>query len=209
MKTIYIFVFLLISSLAYSNQKAVTDTGEVVILNDDKTWKFLNEPEDPFLKLTTNKKHFKKNENSTFLLKSKRNESAFWIDTKKWTFSKSDKSGEAEYQFQSKGADLYAMAIAESIQVDLVALTNIALARAKSAASDIKVLKKEYRIVNNKKVIYMEMSGTIQSIKFTYLGYYYASPKGATQLVVYTGSNLVDRYKDEIHNLLNGLTIHN
>ena len=98
------------------------------------------------------------------------------------------------------------MAVTEAIEIDLTSLTDIALSTAKSVAPDTRIIKKEYRVVNNKKVIYMEMSGTIKSIKFTYLSYYYTSPLGSTQLVVYTGTNLVNKYKNEIGDLLNGLT---
>jgi hypothetical protein len=48
------------------------------------------------------------------------------------------------------------------------------------------------------------MRGTIQSIDFTYIGYYHSSPKGSTQYVTYTGSNLIPKYKDNIYTLLNG-----
>ena len=98
------------------------------------------------------------------------------------------------------------MVITEAVEIDVKSLTDIALSTAKSAAPDMRIIKKEYRIVNNKKVIYMEMSGTVQSIKVTYLGYYYTSPSGSTQLVVYTGTNLVSKYRNEISDILNGLS---
>lgn len=206
MRIIYISIMLFISSISYASQQAVTDTGKEVILNDNGTWKYSSESENSLVKLTTNKKTFKKPKNSSFLLKSTKNSSAFSINTKKWSFAKGSNNKDAEYEFQLKGKDLYAMAIAEAIEIDAESLTDIAFSTAKSAAPDIQIIKKEYRIVNNKKVIYMEMSGTIQSMKITYLGYYYSSPSGSTQLVVYTGTNLVNKYRNEISDLLNGLT---
>jgi len=68
-------------------------------------------------------------------------------------------------------------------------------------------LKKEYRIVNGNKVIYMEMIGTIQSVKFKYLGYYYSNSSGSTQYLANTSTNLVDKYKTDINNFLNGFSI--
>lgn len=206
MKIFYISIVLLISSIAHAAQQAVTDTGEVVILNDDGTWKYSSEPEKASAKLTTNKQIFKKPRNSYFQLKSSKNDSAFWLDTKKWAFTKETNNKEAEYEFKLKGEDLYAMAITEAIEIDVNSLTDIALSNAKIAAPDVQVIKKEYRIVNNQKVIYMEIQGTLQSIKFTYLGYYYTSPAGSTQLIVYTGTNLVSKYRNEINDMLNGLS---
>ena len=49
----------------------------------------------------------------------------------------------------------------------------------------------------------MQMDGTIQGIKFSYFGYYYSDKSGSTQLLVYTASNLADKYKIEIENFLN------
>lgn len=208
MKLIYISIILIISSISYASQNAVTDTGEVVILHDDGTWKLSAESKKSLIKLTTNKTHFKKPKNSIFLLKSKKNNSAFWVNTKKWSFTKKTKNTQAEYEFTLKGKDLYAMAITEAVEISPESLADIAFDNAKDAAPDIRIIKKEYRTVNNKKVIYLEMRGTLQSIKFTYIGYYYSNSSGSTQLVAYTGTNLISKYTKEIHGLLNGLTIY-
>ena len=53
----------------------------------------------------------------------------------------------------------------------------------------------------------MEMKGTTQGIKFMYLGYYYSDDSGSTQFITYTGSNLVNKYKLEIYDFLNGLEV--
>ena len=98
----------------------------------------------------------------------------------------------------SAGEDLYGMTITEGIEVEVEALSDLAISNAKSAAPDINVAKKEYSMVNGKKVIYMEMRGTIKSIKFTYLGYYYSDKSGSTQLITYTATNLVEKYQSDI-----------
>lgn len=206
MKVIYITMMLIIASTSYAAQQAVTDTGEVVILNDDGTWTLSAESEKALIELTTNKTPFKKPNSASFLLKSTKNNSAFWLNTKIWSFTKNTENKDAEYEFKLKGKDLYAMAITERVEIAAESLADIALSNARSVAPDIRIIKKEYRIVNGKKVIYMEMSGTLQSIKVTYLSYYFSSPSGSTQLVTYTGSSLVNGYKNEILDLLNGLT---
>ena len=60
------------------------------------------------------------------------------------------------------------MAISEQVEIDVEELVKIAFDNAREAAPDTEVVKKEYRTVNGNKVIYMEMVGTIQSIKFKY-----------------------------------------
>ena len=189
---------MLITTISYADQKAITDTGEEIFIYSDGTWKYIN-----------NKNVFNKPDDSSFLVKSKKNKSAFWINTKKWSFSKNKSHDEdKEYDFRLKGKDLYGMAITEEIEVPLEILPDIALSNAQEAegaGADIKILKREYRTVNGKKVLYMEMGGTMGGIKFTYLGYYYSDTYGTTQFIVFTATNLVDKYKSEINRFLNGL----
>ena len=98
------------------------------------------------------------------------------------------------------------MAINEAIKVPLESLADLALTNAQDAASDAQIIKQEYRVVNGKKVMFMQINGTAQNIKFSYLGYYYSDDSGTSQFVVFTGQNLVNKYKEEILNLLNGFT---
>ena len=74
---------------------------------------------------------------------------------------------------------------------------------AQSVALDIKVLKKEYRIVNGNKVIYMKTE--IPENKITILEYYFSNSSGTTQLSVFIPSNILDKYKGEVFDFLNGL----
>ena len=206
MKLAVTVIILLLSITSYASQRAITDTGEEVILNNDGTWQLSSNNQKILIKIGINKNKFTKPKSSSFLLKSIKNNSAYWINTNKWAFKKATGNSESEYGLQLKGKDLYGMTIAEGVEIELEALTDIAISNAKNAAPDIKVVKKEYRMVNGKKVIYMEMRGTIKSIKFTYLGYYYSDKSGSTQLITYTATNLVEKYKSEIFDLLNGLT---
>jgi hypothetical protein len=205
MKQIFVIILLFLSATSDASQKAITDTGEEVILNDDGTWHFPDKLQKVARTLKTNKEKFKRPSDSSFLLKSVKNDSAYWINTNKWSFAKATDNAQAEYQFELKGKDLYGMAITEGIEISIESLANIAFTNAKNVAPDTKIDRKEYRIVNGKKVIYMEMSGTMQGIKFTYLSHYYSDTSGATQLVTYTAANLVDMYQTEINDFLNGL----
>lgn len=206
MKVLYALLIVLLATTSYASQKAITDTGEEIVIYNDGTWKSLSNMEQKAGVIQFNKKIFNKPKDSSFLLKSTTNKSAFWINVKKWSFSKTAKDTEAaEYEFQLKGKDLYGMAITEEIEIPIQSLPDVALSNAQEVAPDIKILKKEYRIVNGKKVIYMEMGGTVQGMKITYLGHYYSDAYGTTQFLVYTAPNLVGKYKPEIDRFLNGL----
>jgi len=203
MKLMLTILLLALSMPSLSSQRAITDTGDEVILNDDGTWEL--DKNNTATSITENKEIFIKPKKSSFLLKSKKNKSAYWINTNKWTFKKATNNPDAEYELQLKNGDLYGMTISEEIEIDLEELANLAISIAKGSAPDLKVVTKEYRIVNGKKVIFMEMRGTLQGIKFTYLGYYFSDKSGSTQLVTYTETNLVNKYKKDVFDLLNGL----
>jgi hypothetical protein len=200
-------ISLFMAMMAYAGQKAITDTGEEVILNSDGTWAYANKASGTKKTIDTNKKEFSKPDSSTFLLKSSKNNSAFWVDANKWSFKKAATNAEAEYEFQLKDNDLYGLVITEAIQIPIESLSDLAFENAKNVAPDISVVNKEYRYVNGHKVIYMEMSGTMQGIKITYFGYYYSDESGSTQWMAFTGTSLAEKYMQEISDFLNGLDV--
>jgi len=207
MKKYFAIIICLLSFAVSAGQKAVTDEGDIVILSSDGTWKYEDNSADIVPEILMNTSSFEKGKESTFTLKSKANNSAFSIDPKSWSFKKSEDTNTREYEFTLNGEDLYGLAITEAIEVDLVNLSQLALQNAKDAAPDASITKQEYRIVNGNKVIYLEIDGTIQGIKFKYLGYYYSDKSGSTQYMTYTGASLVGKYKNEIENFLNGFSI--
>ncbi len=205
-----LFIKLLLCFFAlntFGSEQAITEKGNTVILNDDGTWIYKN-LKDSNNEIKTNPNIFIKDSESSFTLKSSKTNAIFNINPEKWIFKKNeDPSKPAEYKFRLKDSDLYGMVVSEQVEVKVEELVKLAFENAKSASQDTKVLKKEYRIVNGNKVIYMEMIGTIRSIKFKYLGYYYSNSSGSTQYLVYTGINLVDKYKTDIDNFLNGFSV--
>lgn len=205
MKKLFITILLLLAATSYADQKAITDTGEEVFLKSDGTWEYTGNAQKATNIIETVKKKFEKPRDSSFLLKSVKNNSAYWINTDKWSFEKPKVKHDAEYMFKLKGTDLFGMAINEGIEMPIESLADLAFENGRNAAPDMKIVRKEFRIVNGNKLICMEMNGTIQGIKFTYIGYYYSNSSGCTQLLTFTGTKLVAKYKSEIYDFLNGL----
>lgn len=191
--------------ISYAQQKAVTETGEEVILFIDGTWRFQNEEDLKETQIPTNGKEFTKDKNSTFQIKSSKFNVGFWINPKKWSFEKAVNNPEAEYELELKGGDLYSMIISEKIEIPLTTLKTIALENAKASAPDIKIVNEEYRIVNGLKVLHLQMNGTLQGIKFSYFGYYFSNENGTLQYVTYTSQDLLESYIDDCEELLNGI----
>jgi len=206
MKRLAVLVFCMLSIIIVrAQQKAVSETGEEVILYDDGTWKYQNKDYLKETEIPTNSKAFKKDDNSTFLLKSNKLQVGFWLDPKIWSFKKATENSEAEYELQLKDGDLYGMVISEKVEIPLKTLKSIALENGKAAAPDLKIIKEEYRTVNGLKVLLLQMNGTMQGIKFSYYGYYFSSTNGTVQFITYTSQNLFKGYRKECEKLLNGL----
>lgn len=207
MKNIFLslILFCTISSVR-AQKKAITETGQEVVLNENGTWNYLNsEDEEQILKISLNPEKFNKSENSNFLLKSKKNNIGFWLNSKKWEFKKAESNPDAEYELQRRGEDLYGLILTEKIEVPLESLRNIALENGKDVAPDLQIVKEEYRIVNGQKVLLLQMNGTMQGIKISYYNYYFSNSNGSTQFMTYTSQNLLNSYLKDCEELLNGL----
>ncbi|MEP2670176.1 MAG: hypothetical protein ABJH04_14330 [Cyclobacteriaceae bacterium] len=198
---IFVLVALLLeSSLAQIN--AITESGDEVLLYEDGKWAYKDHDVVSESEISTNDEIFLKDEKSTFLVKSNKVNVGVWINPKLWRFEKGD--GDNEYLFTLKNEDLYAMFITERIAIPLDILKTAALSNAKDAASNVKIVKEEYRNVNESKVLMIQLSGTIQGIEFIYYGYYFSNEGGTVQLITYTSKNLFDDYLGDMDNLLNG-----
>jgi len=208
MKNLFVMtVIALISSSVYGAISAITENGDSVILSENGTWRYKDTNTNENEEIALDKEKYKKSDLSSFNLKSKVTNASFWINPKEWSFTQGGKNEPSEYAFRVPDTDLYGMVISEGLQIKPEELVKIAFENAKSASPDVEIVKKEYRIVNGKKVIHMIMRGSIQSIDFTYIGYYYSDELGSTQFLTYTGTSLVDRYEGQIYSLLNGFDI--
>ncbi len=206
-KLLTLSVFTLIAFAAHAQQRAVTETGLEVLLFDDGTWTYLDGSQALETEIPTNPKAFIKSDKSSFLLKSVRTNMGIWLDPKQWSFKKSEGEDAAEYELKLKKGDLYGMLITEKIEISLESLKTAAYTNAIEAAPDVKIVHEEYRTVNGIKLLFMQMEGTLQGIKFTYLGYYFSGESGTVQLITYTAQNLVEDYRAVAEELLNGLSV--
>ncbi|MCB0410565.1 MAG: hypothetical protein KDD29_10125 [Flavobacteriales bacterium] len=209
MITVRLYLLLVLLSFAqasFSQVNALTEYGEEIILYENGTWKYKNRELEE-VEIKTNSKSFKKSKESTFLIKSNRFNIGFYINPEDWTFKKSTTNEDAEYTLNYKDGDLYAMIITEKIEIPILTLQGIALDNARKVAPDIEIVKQEYRMVNDLKVLFMQMDGTMKGVKFTYYGYYYSNEQGTVQFVTFTSQNLLPEYRSLCDDLLNGMVI--
>ena len=203
-KIIFALAFLGACSAINAQQKAVTEVGEQVLLYGNGTWKYANQDDETANTVQINPDPFFKNDDATFLLKSTKVDIGVWLDPTEWSFQKAQDNPEAEYELQLKGEDLYGMIIAEKLEIPIENLKEIALENGREAAPDLQVIQEEYRTVNGQKVLFLQLNGTLQGIKFTYYGYYYSSPSGTVQFITYTSQGLLKSYIEDCEKILNG-----
>ncbi|MFT5892755.1 MAG: hypothetical protein ACI9Y7_002867 [Dokdonia sp.] len=203
-KIIFALAFLGTLSTINAQQKAVTEVGEEVLLYENGTWKYANQEDEIATSVYVNTDPFYRSDDATFLLKSTKVDIGVWLDLTEWSFQKAQDNPEAEYELQLKGEDLYGMIIAEKLEIPIENLKEIALENGREAAPDLQVIQEEYRTVNGQKVLFLQLNGTLQGIKFTYYGYYYSSPSGTVQFITYTSQGLLNSYIEDCEKILNG-----
>jgi hypothetical protein len=212
MKYLLSFIFILVASRSMAQINALTDNGREVILYDDGTWKYSNDSLTESLNKTDsikiNSTPFTRSKSSTFLVKSKTVNMGVYINPAKWSFtSPKTEKNELEYQFSLKSKDGYGMIVSEKTSIGLENMPEVALINAKKAAKDARIVKSEYRTVNNIKVLCLQMKATVSGIKFIYYCYYYSDESGTIQLMTYTSEDLFKTVLPELDGLLNGLVL--
>lgn len=206
-KKLSIFVLLISACFVNAQVKAVTENGDEVVLYKNGTYKYLNDDLLDANEITLNAQEFSKPVNASFLLKSQKTNVGFWLDPKLWKFGKPQDNPDAEYELELRGEDLYGVIISEKVEFPLINLRDIALENARSVAPDIQIIEQDFRMVNNNKVLFLRMDGTMQGMNVSYYGYFFSSEKGTTQFILYTAQNLLEDYKSIGNDLLNGLVV--
>lgn len=190
-----------LATAVLAQEKATTESGKLVVLNPDGTWKYAAEPVST---PSPSDSSFVRASSATEEARLNRTGYRLFFDPNKWRQT-GDDLGRAS--FEHKAGDGYALAISERIGVPLERLPEIALSNAKSAAPDTTVTLQESRVVNGTKVLVLQMRGTIQDIPFVYYGYYYSGKEGTVQLLTYTAVNLFEEYKADFEQFLNGFVV--
>lgn len=184
--------------------KAVTETGEQILLTADGTWRYVEAVKNND-SIAVNPTQFKKASTANFLLKSKTAPIGVWLNSKQWNFVKS--SGDAsEYSFSLKeNSSVGGQIVIELMGMDLKSLRKIAIEGMQAGSSQFKIVHEETRSVNGLPVLYIHSDAVVQGIKINYLTYYFTNLESTVQFIGYISKNVVEKYKSTMEELLNGL----
>ena len=93
-----LLTFVFLSVMVMAQERAITSTGDEVILYDDGTWTYADGDKVDNEEIPLNPQSFKKAPGNTFLLKSKVFNVGFYINPSKWSFEKANSNEDAEYE---------------------------------------------------------------------------------------------------------------
>ncbi len=204
MKTKFLFLlFCLSMHQNWSQIRALTENGDLVVLYQDNSWKYIEEQLNQ--DIATSKAEFTRSENAGKFYKSEIcNPYGVYVDNAVWKSVAKGKE-EIEFSFQLRVGEGYATALFEKTPITIESLRQTVIENGLNAAPDLRILKEEYRMVNGRKVLMMQMQGTIQSIPFVYFGYFYTDGENTIQIITYSFRSAFDKYFHEFEVLLNGL----
>jgi hypothetical protein len=203
-------LFLAIGLSAHSQTKAITTSGDTVLLNEDGTWVYQDKYSSSanIDKILLNDTKYTKPAASTKFLSGGKGIYEIWYDPSIWVKANPSKyNDDAELALEMNGKMAYGIMIYEKVEIPVESLLEIALENAQSSAPNFKIISREYRIVNGNKVALMHMEGNIEGINATYYSYYYSNSSGTWQFHAYTMTSLFKQLKKQMEALLNGLVI--
>jgi hypothetical protein len=197
------------SQLVVGQEIAITERGDSVYLYSNGTWdyydNYLNDS-DGSIEIEMNKETFSRPKSSNKKINGSNQAYEIWYNDKVWKrIPVGEINPEADVALKLIKGDAYAMVIYEELEIESDYLSEIAIENAVGAMPDIKMVDREYRVVNNDTMIWMRMDGTTQGMKISYYSYYLSNQKGSIQFHTFTGQTLIDKYKNSIDDLLNGL----
>lgn len=206
----------LMSQMAFAQEKAITESGDTLIIYSDGTWDYYENFVNPGSRalpkdnvpITENPTPFTKPSGNTTKLEGGNGMYALYYNPTKWKRTPPGRlNAEAEYALQTSTNDAFCLIIYERIEIPQETLLDVAVTNAKSAATNAKMVKKEYRTVNGTRLINGTMEASINDIGFVYYSYYYSDERGTIQLITFTGDSLFEEIRPDLEELLNGFVV--
>lgn len=192
---------------AHAEQRAVTEKGDEVVLEDDNTWHYVKAPPPDASAPPVNPATFSRPRDASFPVRSTRNGAVLWLDPKKCSFEKRPPTNaDAEYGFKCSGRDVMGLMINERIGVPMDRLQEAVLHNIRKNASEAEVVRREIRHVNGRDVLFLQVNATVNGMKVTYFAYLHGDDQGTTQVFAFTAQAIASARASFVEEFLDGLT---
>lgn len=214
--------FIALNLFAYSataQVRAVTEDGDSIYVYDDGTWTYELKEENegnPFEELLdinvqfdTSTTPFTKPENAKQKITSKFEFFDLYYNSDDWERVPPGKiNAEAELAFKHKKTDIYSTVITEEIEIGVGMTYKVAIMNAEEGSGNpVKVLKKEIRNVNGVEMLHTVFEANFAGFEATFVNNYYSGEFGTVQILTWTSTNIVDKYYQDMLDLINGFEL--
>lgn len=211
MKYLLIAILLTLNLDVLGQEIVVTERGDSVILNANGSWDYLSNLSGAMqeeLIIEENDNLFKLPKEAGVDAKGLDDAYRVYYDNEVWRrISPAELNEEADLSWSMNGGDAYAMVIFEEIEIDIEDLSQIAFDNAREISNGMEMVSREYRNVNGKTLICMEMAGVLSGMKISYYSYYFSYENGSIQFHTFTGTKILEKYRSRFEDMLNGLII--
>ncbi len=222
MRTISITIFFTFLTIHLISQTvAITETGDTVFLYDNGTWSF--EPFEDYdselpayfkpesaIRFDTSSIAYAKPAQAKKAISDENKMFSIHYDDKKWKrIPPATLNPDAQFAFEGKGIDVWAVVISEETIIPKENMLGIALENMiMNGLNDAEILSATFKDVNDSEILHGKIKSSLQGIDFVFDSYYFSNDKGTLQFVVWTSAQLTDKYGQATQDLLNGLVIH-
>jgi hypothetical protein len=211
MKYLLIALLLTLNLDVLGQEIAVSERGDSVLLKANGTWDYLSNLSGAMreeLIIEENDKLFKLAKEAESEAKGLDDAYRVYYDNEVWRrISPAELNEESDLSWSMNGGDAYAMVIFEEIEIDIEDLSQIAFDNAREISNGMEMISREYRNVNGKTLICMEMAGVLSGMKVSYYSYYFSYENGSIQFHTFTGTQVLEKYRSRFEDMLNGLII--
>lgn len=163
-----------------------------------------------FSKIPTNKKVFSVPESATDTAKGKRsNAYSVFFDPTDWQPAPPE-GADADLSFNNDAFGMMALSVHESAYLPLETMRKLVVRDLRQTLPDLTIKTEEFRMVNKKKMLYMELIGTTkESMVMNYTLLLYSAEKfGSLQWFVISIDDLKQQAEEVVAKMSNGLVIH-
>lgn len=217
---VFLLVGLALQSYLKAQTTAVTEEGDTIYVYPNGTWSF--EYEEDFvhektmedflslqLKIDTIADPFIYDSKVNKELTTQIDQFVFKYNDKSWKrVPPSNYNEEAEFAFENRENDIWAIIITEQAEVGLENILKISISTLEQNTGAVPSIKKtELRNVNGTNVLRGTLDVNVSGIEFVFDSYYCSDERGTTQIVTWTGRSIWEKHQDEIVNFLNGVIV--
>lgn len=205
-----------VTSLA-AQQRAVTESGDTIFIYDNGTWSFELEDDieqevlddaylDISLKIDTILTPFVFDPKVNKEVIPKSGQFKFKYDNEAWKrVPPADLNDDAEFAFQNRSIDIWAIIIAEQTEISIENIFKIAKNTMEENTGEKAEIKQvQYLTVNDTKVLRGTLETTFSGISFIFDTLYYSDEKGTTQFTTWTSQSIWENNESLIFEFLSG-----